>query len=191
MKSAEVGRLLQVITAISDQTKLLALNASIEAARAGEHGKGFSIVADEVRKLAIGTEQSAAEIQVVIGTIQTQINEVANEMDSGMKEIDKGTERINISEQAFDTIHEATMEVEREIDDVSEATTILLEQANLTNTLMEEITASIHHSLENIEGISATSEEQSAATEVLSDITKSLGDVAHKLDQLVEQANET
>lgn len=67
----------------------------------------------------------------------------------------------------------------------------MLEQANLTNTLIEEITESIHHSLENIEGISAASEQQSAATEVLSEITKSLGDVAYKLDQLVEQANES
>ena len=138
----------------------------------------------------MGTEKSAAEIQVVIATIQTQIKEVANEMDSGMKEIDKGTEKIIVSEQVFDTIHEATMEVEKEINGVSEATTILLEQANLTNTLIEEITASIHHSLENIEGISAASEQQSAATEVLSDITLSLGDVAHKLDQLVIQAKE-
>ena len=65
----------------------------LEAARAGEHSKGFSIVAVEVTNLAIGTEQSASEIQVAIVTTQTQIKEVANEMESGMKEIDKGTEK--------------------------------------------------------------------------------------------------
>ena len=191
VRSSEVGILLQVITTISDQTKLLALNASIEAARAGEHGKGFSIVAEEVRNLAIGTEKSAAEIQIVIGTIQTQIHKVADEMDRGMQEIYTGTEKIKLSEQAFDLIHEATMEVEKEIDDVSEATSVLLEQSNLTNTLLEEITESIYHSLENIEGISAASEQQSASTEVLSHITLSLGDVAHKLDRLVIEANKS
>ena len=190
VKSSEVGKLLQVITTISDQTKLLALNASIEAARAGEHGKGFSIVAEEVRNLAIGTEKSAAEIQVVISTMQTQIKEVSNEMDSGMTEIYKGTEKITVSEKAFDTIHYATMAVEKEIDSVSEATSTLLEQSNMTNVLFEEITTSIHHSLQNIEGISAASKQQNVATEVLSDITKSLGDVAHKLDRLVIQANQ-
>ncbi|MEK4425708.1 methyl-accepting chemotaxis protein [Solibacillus sp. FSL K6-1523] len=191
LKSSEVGKLLQVITSISNQTKLLALNASIEAARAGEHGKGFSIVAEEVRNLAIGTEKSAAKIQLVIGSIQAQIKEVANEMGSGMQEIDKGTEKILVSEKAFDSIHQATIEVEKEIDDVSEATTILLEQANLTNTLIEEITQSIHHSLANIEGISAASEQQSATTQVLSETTLSLDQVAHKLDQLVIQVNKS
>lgn len=190
VKSSEVGKLLQVITTISDQTKLLALNASIEAARAGEHGKGFSIVAEEVRNLAIGTEKSAAEIQVVISTMQTQIKEVSQEMDIGMTEIYKGTEKIVVSEKTFDTIHYATIAVEKEIDSVSEATSILLEQSNMTNVLFEEITTSIHHSLQNIEDISAASKQQNATTEVLSDITRSLGDVAHKLDRLVIQANQ-
>lgn len=189
-KSSEVGKLLQVITTISNQTKLLALNASIEAARAGEHGKGFSIVAEEVRNLAIGTEKSAAEIQVVISSIQAQIKDVANEMGNGMEEIDKGTEKIVVSERAFDSIHQMTIEVEKEFEDVSEATTILLEQASLTNTLIEEITESIHQSLGNLEGISAASEQQSATTHELSNTTLSLEKVARKLDQLVVEVNE-
>lgn len=184
-KSSEVGNLLQVITSISNQTKLLALNASIEAARAGEHGKGFSIVAEEVRNLAVGTEKSAAEIQFVIRTIQEQIQNVSAEMGSGMEEIEKGSAKILVSERAFDAIHQTTMDVEKEIEDVSGATTILFEQAHLTNALIADITESIHHSLENIANISAASEQQSATTQALSTITLSLDTVAHKLDQLV------
>jgi methyl-accepting chemotaxis protein len=110
--SADIGKVIKVITSIAQQTNLLALNATIEAARAGEAGKGFAVVANEVKELAKetakATEDISQKIETIqvdtrsavaaigqIGTIINQINDIQNTIASAVEEQTATTNEIS------------------------------------------------------------------------------------------------
>jgi methyl-accepting chemotaxis protein len=89
--SKRIGDIVQVIRQISEQTSMLALNASIEAAHAGEQGRGFAVVADEVSSLAKRVGQSARDIEALIQTVKEQTRAAVSSMDSGTREVAGGS----------------------------------------------------------------------------------------------------
>jgi methyl-accepting chemotaxis protein len=77
----QIGKVTEIITAISRQTNLLALNATIEAARAGAAGKGFAVVATEIKELALQTSSATEDIKKKINTVQSSANAAVEDIE--------------------------------------------------------------------------------------------------------------
>lgn len=186
-QSGEISKLLNVIHSISEQTQLLALNASIEAARAGEHGKGFSVVASEIRKLATGTQTSAKEIDEVMEAIQGQIELVAQKMHLGMSEVLKGNESIASTGESFTTIVNNISELETNIESIATSTNYLIEHTQQSMELFEQISQTNDGTVKSIAVIAKSSVEQQHTVESIDETIGTLNKIIADLQQILKQ----
>ncbi len=100
-QTQQIGEIIATVNDISEQSNLLALNASIEAARAGEQGKGFAVVASEVRNLSEQSQQATSQIRAILDDIQKATHTVVKVTEEGTKGVDSG---VNLANKAGDTI---------------------------------------------------------------------------------------
>ncbi|KNH28513.1 chemotaxis protein [Pseudomonas syringae] len=144
-KTVNIGQILEVITSISQQTNLLALNAAIEAARAGEAGRGFAVVADEVRNLAHRTQESAQQVQTMIEELQVGARESVSTMSESQRHSQDSVEIANLAGERLNSVTLRIGEIDGMNQSVATATeeqTAVVESINVDiteiNTLNQE-----------------------------------------------------
>lgn len=152
-KTADIGKILDVIQSISEQTNLLALNAAIEAARAGEAGRGFAVVADEVRNLAHRTQSSAREIHEMIGDLRSEAATAVQAMDES-KRFSEHT--VTVASEAGERLAEISNGI-GEIDNMNQSVaTATEEQTSVIESLNVDITDINTLNQEGVENLQAT-----------------------------------
>ncbi|RWU02888.1 HAMP domain-containing protein [Pseudodesulfovibrio sp. S3] len=174
----DIGKVLEVITDIADQTNLLALNAAIEAARAGEAGRGFAVVADEVRKLAEKTMQATKEVGDSIAAVQEVAKQNVTGMDKALSDLGIAVELSSKSGEVLKDIVEGVEESAGQINSIAAAAEEQSAASEEINQAIEEVNAI---SLETSQGVTESSQ-------ALDEMTTQMAELQAVIDRLASDS---
>ena len=139
--SQEIGEIVELISDITEQTNVLALNAAIQAASAGEAGRGFSVVAEEVQRLAERSAEATKQIGAIVKTIQTDTGDAVAAMENATRDVVDGARLSETAGQELAEIERVSAETATLIERISSSTEVQAKAATQVAEKMKNILA--------------------------------------------------
>ncbi|MGG6309391.1 methyl-accepting chemotaxis protein [Paenibacillus macerans] len=186
-RSIAIGGMIELITNISTQTNLLAINAAIEASRVGEHGRGFAVVAGEIRKLADQTRRAAEQVTELVEHVRTDTGKAADSMAKGSEQVKRGVRSVSDSNAILSLVLTEINNVNDQLQEVSataEQMTASTEQVSASVAQLADIAS---ESSSEAQSVAAASEEQLASMEEISASSEALSNMVQELLEKLSQ----
>ena len=182
-ESKEILGIIQVITGISQQTNILALNASIEAARAGEQGRGFAVVAGEIQKLAEQTKKAVDNIGRIVTESVSNTEKAVRVMEQSVSLTETGMNSIQEVGSSTAVITASNEQMTAQIMEMDSTVENIWMQSDKVAKGMQQVNINTQNNYQAIEHVNAATQENSAGVEIIEDMVVRISELADKDNQ--------
>lgn len=186
-ESKEILDIVHVITGISNQTNILALNASIEAARAGEHGRGFSVVAEEIQKLSEQTKSAVDSIGRISQGVIDSTERAVLAMEESVHLTQDGLGQIRVAKESANNISSSNAEMADQVTKMDEIAKTVMQHGTDVANRIKQVRNNTVKNLEAVEQVTAATQENSASIENIAEMVDQIQDLSVQLNHVVQK----
>lgn len=179
-RSQDIDTILHVIRKITDQTSLLALNASIIAAQAGTHGRAFAVVAEEIRNLAAGVGTSTKDIAAILHTLQQDTKQVAQTIHAGAADVKQGMERTQKAQKTLEKIIASARRSSKVVTEIAAALRNVMGTSHDVAAALEDVSAMT-------DDFTMAANEQEMSTENITIAVAKINTMASEVEHITSQ----
>lgn len=183
-QSKKIIEIADVITDISLQTNILALNASIEASHAGEFGKGFAVVAEEIKMLSEQTKESAANISEIITEVTQNISNTVSAMEKNAELTRRGMAKMAEVRESTEQINMSNSEIAEQIAGMNDIIMSVAANGENASHKLVDVSGNINGNCTALEHVAQVVEENSAGAQGLAKMVKGIKQMAFELEKL-------
>ncbi len=186
-ESKEIFSIIQVITGISNRTKILALNASIEAARAGEHGKGFAVVAEEIRALSEQTNVAVENIGKIVNQVVQKTEDAVSAMEQSVSLTEQGMDSIKMAEESAALITTSNKKMSEQVVSMDKISESVRSHGQEMAQGMDQVSENTQKNFRSVEQVTAATEENCAGITSLSEFVERIKEISQQLSEMVQE----